>query len=107
MIRSFACFAFAAAITCFPACTEFSSLCGKSIDCEGGNDKDKAACADKAEAAEDEASDYGCSTQFGALVTCTEDHATCTMGKFSVSSGCDQTEKDLETCISANSARKH
>ena len=107
MIRSFACLVFAAALVSLAACSEFSSYCGKKIDCEGGNDNDKSACADQTEGDEDEASDYGCSSQFGALQTCKENSATCTSGRFSSGASCAQQSKDLEACVGAATGQKH
>jgi hypothetical protein len=107
MVRSFACLVFAAALVSLAACTEFSTYCGKKMDCEGGNDKDRSACADQAEGDEDEASDYGCSSQFSALQTCKEDSATCAAGRFSSGASCGQQSKDLEACVGAATGQKH
>ena len=107
MVRSFACLVFAAALVSLAACSEFSSYCGKKMDCEGGNDNDRSACSDETEGEEDESSEYGCSSQFSALQTCKENSATCTAGRFSSGTSCEQQSKDLQSCVGSATGRKH
>ena len=82
----------------------FSDYCDKQMNCVGGNDKDKSACADQLRGQEKAASDFGCADQFDAAYTCRNNTAVCIAGKFS--SSCDAQNKVLDDCVSANSAVK-
>ncbi len=88
------------------ACVEFSDYCSKKVDCEGGNDKDKAACADGAEGEEDAAKDYGCSKEFDDLDQCVQDHSVCQNSKFTVGTECSGQQTTLNTCIKNNTGKK-
>jgi len=82
----------------------FSEYCDKRANCEGGNDKDRAACADQLRGDEKAASDYGCADQFDAAYTCRNNTAVCNAGKFSTA--CNTQNDALDACIKLNSATK-
>ncbi len=84
-------------------CVEYSTYCGNLVDCAGGNDKDKSACADAIEGEEDAAKDYGCSDQFDSLQTCRETNSTCANRNYGTAA-CDAQKSALENCVTANSA---
>lgn len=84
----------------------FSDYCEKRMNCEGGNDKDRAACADSLRGEEKAASDYGCSDGFDAYYTCRNNYGVCNGGRFETNQSCDGQKKVYEDCVSANSARK-
>lgn len=86
-----------------PACSEFGSVCKAQAACEGGNDKDIAACAESFEGEENASDAYGCLDKFDAVATCAAG-ATCVNGNFSAD--CSAQEKDLNDCIKAGSAKK-
>src|SRR5579883_1037349 len=70
------------------ACSgEYSDYCGKKIDCEGGNDKDKSACNDSTEGQENSASDYGCGDQFDKLADCVKNNSSCNNKQYGLNSG--------------------
>ncbi len=99
-------FALFAALLCGAAtCVEYSTYCGKKIDCEGGNDKDKAACADEAEGSEDSAGDYGCSKEFDDYATCLQEKAACTNSKYGTAD-CNGQGTTLSTCIKGATGKK-
>ncbi len=89
------------------ACVEYGSYCSNKIDCEGGNDKDKSACADRQEGEEDEAKDYGCADQYEALASCAFDNASCIAGRYGTQANCSNQATALDTCISNATGRKH
>lgn len=82
----------------------FSEYCDKRMNCLGGNDKDRSACADELRGEEKAASDYGCSDQFDAYYTCRNNTATCVAGKFDTD--CNAQNDSIDACIKANSATK-
>ncbi len=88
------------------ACVEFSDYCSKKIDCEGGNDKDKAACASEAEGLEDAAKDYGCADKFGLAQDCIEAHSVCNNSKFTTGTECSGELQTLSQCQHDASGRK-
>ena len=83
----------------------FSEYCDKQANCRGGNDKDRAACADELRGQEKAASDYGCADQFDAEYTCRNNTASCVNGKFEAQN-CGPQGDALDNCIKANSARR-
>lgn len=86
---------------------EFADFCGKKVDCEGGNDKDKLACTDDVEALEDKASDYDCGGLFDAWIKCQTESSTCTDAKYAPSSSdCVAQNRDLDNCQSLSSGKK-
>ncbi len=94
-------------VLCVPGgCVEYSTYCSNKIDCEGGNDKDKSACADAVESEEDQAKDYGCSDQFEALASCAIDGASCIAGRYKTQANCDNQETALQTCIKNATGKK-
>jgi hypothetical protein len=91
-------------VLCVPqGCVEYSSFCSNAVDCVGGNDKDKSACADGLEGEEDAAKDYGCSTQFDAWQTCLETNSVCVQRSYTTQA-CNAQNDAVEACIKANSA---
>jgi hypothetical protein len=82
----------------------FSDYCDKKMNCIGGNDKDRSACADSLRGDEKSAADYGCSDAFDSLYTCRNNTAVCNAGKFD--SSCDGQNKLLDDCIRAASATR-
>ena len=84
-------------------CVEYSTYCSNLVDCAGGNDKDKSACADTLEGEEDTAKDYGCADQFDAMQTCRENNSTCANRNYGTAA-CDAQKSAYENCVQANSA---
>lgn len=95
-----------AAIPAFFALTScaslFSDYCDKRMACLGGNDADRAACADNLRGEEKAASDYKCSDSFDNYYECLRTTSTCNQGKFQ--GNCDQQEKAYRSCVEAASA---
>jgi len=94
--------------------SEQKDYCDKKVSCEGGNDKDKAACASEAEAAEDSAEDYGCGDQFGKLLDCVNSNSSCqgsstkTYTTYDLTTGvnkCQSQVTALDACVRAASGR--
>lgn len=95
-----------AVLGALPACSSrFSDFCDKSQGCIGGNDKDKAACVAQADEAKNEASAYGCSTEFDAVADCEIANSTCQSGKFSSGSACKAQSTALSLCTCQASSR--
>lgn len=82
----------------------FSDYCDKRINCIGGNDKDKSACADTLRGEEKAAADYGCGDAFDAYYTCRNTNTVCSNGKFE--SNCDGQNKVLDDCVRAASGTR-
>lgn len=82
----------------------FSEYCDKRMNCAGGNDKDRSACADQLRGEEKAAADYGCSDAFDSYYTCRNNTAVCNNGK--LDSNCDGQGKILDDCEKAASALK-
>jgi hypothetical protein len=59
------------------ACRSFNDYCTEAMDCVKGNDADIEACEAQAKAAEDIASNHGCSEWFDAFFECVEGAASC------------------------------
>jgi hypothetical protein len=95
-----------AVLGALPSCSSrFSDFCDKSQGCIGGNDKDKAACVAQADEAKNEASAYGCSTEFDAVADCEIANSTCQSGKFSSGSACKAQSTALSLCTCQASSR--
>lgn len=75
----------------------FSDYCKKRNDCLGGNDADRAACADSLRGEENVAAEYKCSDQFDAYYECRNNTAVCNAGRFE--SSCDPQKKNYDDCI--------
>ena len=68
----------------------FSEYCDKRANCIGGNDNDRAACADQLRGEE--------------KYTCRNNTAVCNAGKFTTA--CDTQSNALDACTKLNSATK-
>ncbi len=80
----------------------FSEYCKKRNDCLGGNDADRAACADQLRGEENYAAEYKCSDQFDAYYECRNNTGTCTAGP-RFETNCDAQKKNYDQCIEAAS----
>ena len=81
--------------------SSFDDICSKETSCLGGNDKDKQACVDSAEAAKKEASDYGCSQQFSDWQTCITAGFSCT-----TQNNCGDQATKIDECKAGASSEK-
>ncbi len=86
-----------------PACSEYASTCQKVVNCEGGNDKDVAACAETLEGLENAADAYGCLDKFDDFMKC-RDSGTCTNNHFTAD--CSSQEDALNACVKSASGKK-
>jgi len=86
--------------------SSFDDYCARVTSCQGGNDKDRKACIDVAESMKQEASDYGCSSQFKDLQACQTSTGTCTAKAFTTS--CSVQDEAVATCeVAAGGAQGH
>lgn len=85
--------------------SSYGDYCSKRTTCIGGNDKDKQACVDEAEAAEKRANDYGCGQQYQDFKTCELAGSSCTMGQWT-SGMCDAQNTKVDQCIAGASGIK-
>ncbi|HQY59792.1 MAG: hypothetical protein IPF92_27745 [Myxococcales bacterium] len=95
-----------AGLGALPACSSsFTDFCDKAQGCIGGNDKDRAACVAQVDEQKNEASAYGCSTEFDAMADCQVANSTCQSGKFSSGTACKAQSEALSLCQCQASSR--
>jgi hypothetical protein len=90
----------------FACGSSFDDYCSKKTSCLGGNDKDKQVCVDAEEGKKNEASDYGCSSQYQDYTTCRNSAATCNGSQFYVT-GCGAQQNAYDGCVTAASKVQH
>jgi hypothetical protein len=56
---------------------DFEAICDEQEKCSGGNEKDLEACVVAFEGFADVADDIGCTDEFDAYFTCSQEHASC------------------------------
>jgi hypothetical protein len=77
---------------------EFAEHCNRFVNCRRGNDKDRDACIASSDGSKAEASAYGCSDAFAAVVSCETSNATCQNGSYTSGMACNAQKQAASLC---------
>jgi hypothetical protein len=84
--------------------SSFGTYCDAAQICEGGNDKDVAACKAELDTERDVGTAYGCSGEFSKLVECANTKSSCTSKRYNTEA-CKDLSTAYSTCKKAASAK--
>lgn len=100
-MKKFSAIVLGLALVGLTGCNKYGDYCKKARDCQGGNDKDQAACADLLVAFDKYYADYGCSDASTKQSDCMISKASCEDKHYSSGTSCIDEGEALTKCQQA------